>query len=78
MAKSEKKAPPKKRGNYEEPLKVNGDFMQLIGAVVKDAKSKDKKKLPDSIEALPKDQKAKALLQAAMTSKMMKQTASKK
>lgn len=44
MAKAAKKAAPKKRGNYEQPLKVKGNFMELIGAVVKDAKSKDKKK----------------------------------
>lgn len=29
---------------YEEPLKVNGSFMDVIKASVKDAKSKDKKK----------------------------------
>ena len=44
MAKAEKKATPKKRGSYEKPLKTKGGFMDLIGAVVKDAKSKDKKK----------------------------------
>lgn len=44
MAKAAKKEKPKKRGNYEKPLKTNGSFMDLIGAVVKDAKSKDKKK----------------------------------
>ena len=44
MAKATKKAAPKKRGTYEKPLEVKGNFMDLIGAVVKDAKSKDKKK----------------------------------
>ena len=44
MAKSEKKDTTKKRGTYEKPLEVKGNFMDLIGAVVKDAKSKDKKK----------------------------------
>ncbi len=44
MAKEEKKQEPKKRGKYEPPLKVEGDFMELMGAVVKDAKKKDKKK----------------------------------
>lgn len=44
MAKAAKKAAPKKRGSYEKPLETKGSFMDLIGAVVKDAKSKDKKK----------------------------------
>lgn len=45
MAKTAKKAPEKKkRGNYDKPLQTNGSFMDLIGAVVKDAQSKDKKK----------------------------------
>lgn len=44
MAKEEKKPSDKKRGKYEEPLKTNGSFMDLINVVVKDAKSKDKKK----------------------------------
>ena len=43
MAKAAKKAAPKKRGSYEKPIQTNGTFMDLIGAVVKDAKSKDKK-----------------------------------
>jgi hypothetical protein len=34
----------KKRGEYEQPLKVNGSFMDIMKAAVKDAKSKDKKK----------------------------------
>lgn len=45
MAKASKEKPKSKRpAKYEEKLKTNGSFMQLIGAVVKDAKSKDKKK----------------------------------
>lgn len=44
MAKEEKKPKEKKRGSYEQPVKVEGDFMDLMGAVVKDAKKKDKKK----------------------------------
>jgi hypothetical protein len=42
--KRRKKPSDKKRGKYEEPLKTNGSFMDLINIVVKDAKSKDKKK----------------------------------
>jgi|GEM_PF-2807859 len=45
MAKASKEKPKSPRPEkYEEKLRVNGDFMQLIGAVVKDAKKKDKKK----------------------------------
>lgn len=46
MSKSEKKKTDSKKRSekYEQPLKVKGSFMDLIGAVVKDAKSKDKKK----------------------------------
>lgn len=32
-----------KRGNYEQPLKVEGSFMDLMNATVKDA---DKKSAP--------------------------------
>jgi len=35
MAKAEKKATPKKRGEYEEPLKVSGSFMDIMKAAVK-------------------------------------------
>ncbi|GAA4462960.1 hypothetical protein GCM10023093_10470 [Nemorincola caseinilytica] len=44
MAKATKKVGPKKRKPYEKPLETKGTFMDLIGAVVRDAKSKDKKK----------------------------------
>lgn len=44
MVKAAKKAAPKKHGSYEKPLEAKGSFMDLIGAEVKDAKSKDKKK----------------------------------
>lgn len=44
MADSAKKTDSKKRGKYEQPLKVKGDFSDLMRAVVKDAKKKDKKK----------------------------------
>lgn len=44
MAKAAKKSSSKKRGNYEQPIKTKGSFMDFVGAVVKDAKSKDKKK----------------------------------
>jgi hypothetical protein len=46
MAKAiKKKAKPKKeRGNYEEKLAVNGSFMDIIKASVKDAKKKSAKK----------------------------------
>jgi hypothetical protein len=46
MSKAKKKAAPKKRGTYEKPVVTKGGFMDLIGAVVKDAnkKSAPKKK----------------------------------
>ncbi len=36
--------PRKKRGNYEEPLKVNGSFLDIVKSAVKDAEKKPKKK----------------------------------
>jgi len=44
MAKAIKKTPTKKRGEYDEKLKVNASFLDIIKASVKDAKSKDTKK----------------------------------
>lgn len=47
MAKAAKKATePKKRGNYDEKLQVNGSFMDIMKAAVKhaDNNSKAKKK----------------------------------
>lgn len=38
--KVEKPTERKKRGKYEEPLKVNGSFMDIIGAAVKNANDK--------------------------------------
>jgi hypothetical protein len=46
MSKAKKTSKPtaKKPMENEQPLKVNGSFMDFIGAVVKDANSKPKKK----------------------------------
>ncbi len=45
MAKAgKKKTEPKAKTTREQPLKVNGSFMDIMKAAVKDAKSKDKKK----------------------------------
>jgi hypothetical protein len=47
MAKAEKKKTErKKRGEYEQPLKVNGSFMDIMKAAVKDADKKSAKKKP--------------------------------
>ena len=35
---------PKKRGHYDKPLQVKGDFMDFMNTVIKDAKKKDKVK----------------------------------
>jgi hypothetical protein len=45
---TEKKKPTtkKKRGKYEEKLKVNGSFMDIIKAVVKDADKNTPKPKP--------------------------------
>ncbi len=41
MAKvSKEKKPRKKRGEYEEPLKVTGSFMDIMKAAVKQANAK--------------------------------------
>ena len=49
MSQEKKTSPPSRAAKprskkYEEPLKVNGTFMDVINASVKDAKSRDKKK----------------------------------
>lgn len=45
MAKAtKKKKASKKRGEYEKPLKVNGSFIDIINAAVKQAKKKTGKK----------------------------------
>lgn len=45
MAKaSKKKAEVKKRGAYEEPLKVNGSFLDIMKAAVKNANDNSAKK----------------------------------
>ncbi|MBK8450758.1 MAG: hypothetical protein WBO31_09160 [Saprospiraceae bacterium] len=36
--------PKPRQGKYDKPLKINGTFMDVIKAVVKDAKNMDKKK----------------------------------
>lgn len=47
MAKvKKKKDEEKKRGKYEEPLKVNGSFLNIMQAAVKDADKKSAKKKP--------------------------------
>lgn len=40
MDKPSKEKPRKKRGEYEEPLKVNGSFMDIMKAAVKQANAK--------------------------------------
>ncbi len=43
MAKAaKKKEDTKKRGNYDEPLKVNGSFMDIMNAAVKNADANSK------------------------------------
>ena len=49
MSADKKQTPPSREKKprtkkYEEPLVVNGSFMDVIKASVKDAKSRDKKK----------------------------------
>ena len=41
----EVKAPTKKRGNYEQPLQVNGTFMDIMNAAVKHREANVKKKV---------------------------------
>ena len=47
MAKEVKKKvkPKKERGNYEEKLAVNGSFMDIMKAAVKDTRNKSAKKV---------------------------------
>lgn len=40
MMEDTKKKPAKKRGKYDEKLKVKGSFLDIIQASVKDAKAK--------------------------------------
>jgi len=44
MSDKDKKQEPKKRGKYEQSLKVKGSFLDVMQAAVNDAKKKDKKK----------------------------------
>lgn len=47
MAKAKKeKKETKKRGKYDEPLKVNGSFLNIMQASVKDANNKSAPKKP--------------------------------
>lgn len=43
-AKKEKNEETKKRGKYDEPLKVNGSFLNIMQASVKDANKKSAQK----------------------------------
>ena len=46
MEKAKKEKPKKERGKYDEPLKVNGSFLNIMQAAVKDADNKSAKKKP--------------------------------
>jgi hypothetical protein len=50
MSKPKKPSDKKPRGNYDQKLKVNGSFLQLIQTVVKHAKQNEQDKSDPKLE----------------------------